>query len=147
MGIGAFMKTNSKRKKIIFSCCALVLVVAIVAAIFLPGVMKKDIKNYSYVAKTQKPVDASSGFDVTVVGSGNRKILVNSKNGAVAFVSTDGKTIFNACSKDAAEQTLAHIISLRLRDKDGNSYIMNSTDNSVAFGTFGVISQSNTRTN
>lgn len=147
MGIGAFMKTNSKRKKIIFSCCALVLVVAIVAAIFLPGVMKKDIKNYSYVAKTQKSVDASSGFDVTVVGSGNRKILVNSKNGAVAFVSADGKTIFNACSKDAAEQTLAHIISLRLRDKDGNSYIMNSTDNSVAFGTFGVISQSNTRTN
>ena len=147
MEIGAFMKTNSKRKKIIFSCCALVLVVAIVAAIFLPGVMKKDIKNYSYVAKTQKSVEASSGFDVTVVGSGNRKILVNSKNGAVAFVSTDGKTIFNACSKDAAEQTLAHIVSLRLRDKDGNSYIMNSTDNSVAFGTFGVISQSNTRTN
>ena len=147
MGIGAFMKTNSKRKKIIFSCCALVLVVAIVAAFFLLGVMKKDIKNYSYVAKTQKSVDASSGFDVTVVGSGNRKILVNSKNGAVAFVSTDGKTIFNACSKDAAEQTLAHIISLRLRDKDGNSYIMNSTDNSVAFGTFGVISQNNTRTN
>ena len=147
MGIGAFMKTNSKRKKIIFSCCALVLVVAIVAAIFLPGVMKKDIKNYSYVAKTQKSVDASSGFDVTVVGSGNRKILVNSKNGAVAFVSTDGKTIFNSRSKDAAEQTLAHIVSLRLRDKDGNSYIMNSTDNSVAFGTFSVISQSNTRTN
>lgn len=141
------MKKSSKNKKILFSCCAVVLVVAILLAVFLPGAVSKKVNNYSYVAKTQKAVDASSGFDVTVVGSGNRKILVNSKNGAVAFVSGDGKTIFNSCSKDAAEQTLAHIISLRLRDKNGNSYSMNSTDNSVALGTFGVVSQSNTRAN
>ncbi len=141
------MKKVLKNKKILLSCCALVLVVAILLAIFLPGAVKKDINNYSFVAKTQKAVDVSSGFDVTVAGSGNRKILVNSKNAAVALVANDGKTVFNSCSKDAAEQTLAHIISLRLRDKNGNSYTMNSTDNSVAFGTFGVISQSNTRTN
>ncbi len=141
------MKKVFKNKKILLSCCALVLAIAILLAIFLPGAIKKDVNNYSYVAKSQKAVDVSSGFDVTVVGSGNRKILVNSKNGAVAFVSNDGKTVFNSCSKDAAEQTLAHIISLRLRDKNGNSYIMNSTDNSVAFGTFGVVSQSNTRAN
>ena len=141
------MKMNSKTKKIIVSCCALVLVAAIVAAVFLPGALKKDIKNYSYIASTQKGVDASKGFDVTVKGSGNRKILVNSKNGAVALVSVDGKTIFNSCSTDAAEQQLASVIDLRLRDKNGNSYIMNSTDNSVAFGTFRVVAQSNTRTN
>lgn len=141
------MKMKSKTKKIIISCCALVLVAAIVVAIFLPGAFKKDIKNYSYISSTQKGVDASKGFDVTVKGSGNRKILVNSKNGAVAFVSADGKTIFNSCSADAAEQQLASVIDLRLRDKNGNSYIMNSTDNSVAFGTFRVVAQSNTRTN
>ena len=141
------MKKTLKNKKILFSFCALVLIVAILLAIILPGTVKKDINNYSYVAKTQKAVDVSSGFDVTVAGSGNGMILVNSKNGAVALVSTDGKTVFNSCSADAAKQTLAHIISLRLRDKNGNSYTMNSTDNSVAFGTFGVISQNNTRTN
>ena len=141
------MKKFLKNKKILFSFCAVVLVTAILLAVFLPGAIKKDVNNYSYVAKSQKAVDTSSGFDVTVVGSGNRKILINSKNGAVAFVSADGKTIINSCSQDAAEQTLAHVISLRLRDNNGNSYTMNSTDNSVAFGTFGVISQSNTRTN
>lgn len=147
MEIGAFMKKFSKKKKILFSCCALVLVAAIVTAIVLPGAVKKKINNYSYVAKTQSAADSLTDFDVTVVGSGNKKILINSKKGVVAFVASDGKTIFNSFSKDAAEQNLAHILTLRLRDKNGNSYTMNSTDNSVAFGTFDVISQSNTRAN
>ena len=146
--IGAFMKMNSKKKKIIISCCALVLVATIIVAIiFLPGTVNKEVKTNSYVAKTQTGIAVSDAFDVTIKGSDNKKMLVNSKNGAVAFVSDDGKVVFNSCSIDAAEQQLASVLSLRLRDKIGNSYIMNSTDNSVSFGTFRVVAQSNIRTN
>lgn len=131
------MKKKTGKKKILIVVCALVLAVAIAAAVILPGMFQKSINNYSYIAEKQIGVDYSADFDITLKGT-SANLKINSKNASVALVSSDGKTIFNSCSEDAAKYSLANVLSIRMRDKDGNSYTMNSTDNSVAFGTFEV---------
>ena len=131
------MKKKTGKKKILIAVCALVLAVAIAAAVILPGMLQKSINNYSYIAENQIGVDYSADFDITLKGT-SANLKINSKNASVALVSSGGKTIFNSCSKDAAKYSLANVLSVRMRDKDGNSYTMNSTDNSVAFGTFEV---------
>ncbi len=131
------MKKKTGKKKILIAVCALVLAVAIAVAVILPGMFQKNINNYSYIAEKQMGVDYSADFDITLKGT-SANLMINSKNASVALVSSDGKTIFNSCSKDAAKYSLANVLSIRMRDKDGNSYTMNSTDNSVAFGTFEV---------
>lgn len=131
------MKKKTGKKKILIAICALVLVAAIAATVILPGMLQKSINNYSYIAENQIGVDYSANFDITLKGT-SANLKINSKNASVAIVSSDGKTIFNSCSKNAAKYSLANVLSIRMRDKDGNSYTMNSTDNSVAFGTFEV---------
>ena len=131
------MKKKTGKKKILIAVCALVLAAAIAAAVILPGMFQMSINNYSYVAEKQTGVDYSADFDITLKGT-SANLMINSKIASVALVSSDGKTIFNSCSKDAAKYSLANVLSIRMRDKDGNSYTMNSTDNSVSFGTFEV---------
>ncbi len=138
------MKIKSSSKKILIAICAILLTVAIVLAVVLPGMLQKDINNYSYVAKKQTGVKYSSEYDITLKGNG-ANLKINSKNASVALVSLDGKTVFNSCSDDAAVYSLANVLSIRMRDKDGNSYTMNSTDNSVAFGAFEIVTDSTTK--
>lgn len=124
-------------KKILIPVC-LVLVVAIVAAVLIiPGIKPEDIKSYSYIADTQKSVGFSGGFSEALEVSG-ASLYVNGTEGAIAFKSSDGSTLFNSASNDAADSLLASVVDLTLRDENGNSYKLNSTDNSVAFGTFEV---------
>ncbi len=124
---------------------AAILVVAIVVAIVVIASRPVVLKNYSFIAENQAYVKYGQDFDIAVKGSNSEKLLVNSKNGAVALVSSDGNTVFNSCSADASEYSLATVLSIRLRDEDGNSYTMNSTDNSVAFGSFSVEDKGNDR--
>ncbi len=124
-------------KKVLIPVC-LVLVVAIVAVVLIiPGIKPVDIKSYSYIADTQKGVGFSGGFSEALEVSG-ASLFVNETEGVIAFKSSDGKTFFNSASTDAAESLLASVVDLTLRDENGNSYKLNSTDNSVAFGTFEV---------
>lgn len=139
------MKTKSTKKRILISVCAVVVVAAILAVLLLPGVSQKDVKNYSYVAKTQSGVENAAGFDITVQASDSSELVIDSKTGSVALLSADAKTVFNSCSGDAAERFLANVLNIRLRDKYGNSYTMNSTDNSVAFGAFEVAKENKTK--
>ena len=122
---------------------AVILVAAIVAAVVFISSRSPELKNYSFVAEDQAYVQFGQAFDIVINGSGSEKLMVNSDNGAVALVSSDGKTVFNSCSADASEYSLATVLSIRLRDEDGNSYTMNSTDNSVAFGTVSVEDKGN----
>lgn len=142
--IGVYMKFL-KSKKILISICAAVLVAAIVIAAVVIGNRPVQIKNYSFIAADQAYVKYGDSFDISIDGSGSRKLMVNSSNGAVALVSSDGSTVFNSCSEDASEYSLATVLSVRLRDENGNTYTMNSTDNSVAFKTFKVDSKSDNR--
>ena len=62
------MKIKSSSKKILIAICAILLTVAIVLAVVLPGMLQKDINNYSYVAKKQTGVKYSSEYDITLKG-------------------------------------------------------------------------------
>ena len=136
------MKKKSNSKKIVFAVCSLILVAAIVTAtVFLPGILQKDIKNFSYTSKKQMGIKYSEDYDITIKGV-DGYLKVNSKNASIALAGSDGKTVFNSCSEDAAKHSLASVLSLRMRDEDGNSYTMNSTDNCVAFGTFEIVHES-----
>lgn len=131
-GIGVYM-SFIKSKKFLISAVAVVLVAAIVVAIVVISSRPKALKNYSYIAENQASVKFDESFDVVIEGLSSEKMLINGTNGAVALVTSDGKTVFNSCSADASEYSLATVLSIRLRDGSGNSYTMNSTDNSVSF--------------
>lgn len=130
---------KNKKKKIIIAACAFATALAAIATAVIPKLSPKDVKNYSYIAKKQTGVAYSSDFDLVLKGT-SADLKINSENGAVAIVTASGKTVFNSCSDDAASRSLANVIALRLRDEAGNSYTLNSTDNSVAFKTFDVTS-------
>lgn len=127
-----------KSKKFLISAIAVILVAAIVIAVVVISSRPVSLKNYSYIAEDQAYVEFGEGFDVAIEGVNSEKLLVNSSNGAVALVSSDGNVVYNSCSSDASEYSLATVLSIRLRDSAGNSYTMNSTDNSVAFGSVSV---------
>lgn len=136
--IGAlYMKKKSTKFKILISLCAVVLAGVIVAVPVLLSLSPRDIQNYSYIAEKQAGA-AALRYDVIINGDNNAKFAVDSKSANVFLVSPDGKVLFNSRSEDAAGRMLASVLNVRLRDKDGNSYAMNSTDNSVAFNTFEV---------
>lgn len=137
------MKFKKASKPKIILLCALVLVAAVVLTATIPVMLSGNIKNYSFTESKTGAVEFSeSAFDVQLNGSKSRKLLINNSNGAVALTSSDGEFVYNSCSAAASDYSLANVIDVRLRDKSGNVYTMNSTDNSVAFGSFDVISQS-----
>ncbi|MBR5441612.1 MAG: hypothetical protein IKV44_01530, partial [Clostridia bacterium] len=139
------MKLNKQNApKIIIICCAVV-IVSVLAALVAPALFAVKPENNSYADGKQQGVDFSTDFDVAVSGGNLQKLLINSKNGAVALTSSKGNIVFNSMSADAAKYSLANVLSIRLRDKRGNIYLMNSTDNSVDFGTFEVLSIDSTK--
>lgn len=127
-----------KSKKFLIPICAVVLVIAIVVAVVVIASRPIELKNYSFIAEDQVSVQYGQDFNIAITGNNSEKMMFNSKNGAVALVSSDGAVVYNSCSADASEYSLATVVSIRLRDADGNSYTMNSTDNSVAFDTFSI---------
>lgn len=133
------MKLNKQNApRIIIICCA-VLIVSILAALIIPAVFTFKPKNTNLADGKQQGVEFSDSFDVAVTGGNHQKLLINSKNCAVALASSKGNIVFNSLSADAAAYSLASVLNVRLRDRSGDIYSMNSTDNSVDFGTFEVL--------
>lgn len=129
---------NKRTKKIIIGICALVTALAVtVGVVIVPRIKNDDTKNYSYTAKKQTGISYSDNFDVVLKGNAGQ-LRINSDNACAVLLSSNGETVFNSCSDEAAEHSFASILSLRMRDEHGNSYTLNSTDNSVRFGTFDV---------
>ena len=135
------MKKISSKIKIIISLVAVVLAGTILAVLVLPAFSPKQVQNYSYIAENQIGL-SDVDFDVVIKGENNEVFGIDSKTANVYLVSPDGKVVFNSRSEDAAKHQLASVINVRLRDKIGNSYTMNSTENSAFFGTFVIESKS-----
>ncbi len=134
------MKKVSSKIKILISLCSVVLVGVILAVLVLPAFSDSEVQNYSYVAEKQSGMDETD-FDVIIKDDNNAKFGINSKTAGVYLISPGGKVVFNSRSSEAAEHQLASVLNVRLRDKKGNSYTMNSTENSTFFGTFTVESK------
>lgn len=123
-------------KKILIPVCSVLIIAIVAAVLIIPGRSRGQIKAYSYAEKSQQGVEFSTDFEPCIT-LGKNVLYVNKSNGAVAIKSENGE-FFNSLSDDAAGELLASVISLTLRDKAGNSYQVNSTDNSVRFGTFEI---------
>ncbi len=107
----------------------------ILALLMFPGFTSVSVQNYSYVDEKQIGI-SDVNFDTTINGDNGERLGIDSKTASVYLVSPSGKVVFNSRSEDAANHLLASVLNVRLRDKKGNSYTMNSTENSVFFGTF-----------
>lgn len=140
------MKFNKQNApKIIIICCA-VIIVSVLAALLLPALMTVKPENHTFFDGKQKGVEFSDSFELAVKGANSQKLLIDKSNGAVALVSSNGKFVFNSMSADAAEYSLASVLKVRLRNKNGDIFSMNSTDNSVKLGTFEVLPVDGTNT-
>lgn len=126
--------------KIFISLCAVILVGVILAVAVLPQFSSSEVQNYSYVAEKQLGID-DVNYDFSVKGDNGESFAVDSKTACVYLISPEGKVVFNSRSSDAAKNSLASVINIRLRDKNGNSYTMNSTENSAFFGAFTIDSK------
>lgn len=133
------MRKIKSKKKIFIPIC-LVLVIGILCGIFIPRFTEKTVKQNSLVSKTQKGFAFDGGYKPYVT-AGDNTLYVNEDTSAVAIATKDNKVVFNSHSEDAAKSKLASVISLTLRDRTGNSYLLNSTDNSVGSGEFEVASE------
>ena len=130
------MKVKVSKNKKIFIATAIVLVVAIICVAVVPSLITKNPKNHIFSAK-ESAVFNNSDFDMSFGES--IRFLFNSSDSTFAISSADGKSLFFSHSKSAADGENACFISIRLRDKNGNSYLMNSSSNSAAFGSFRVV--------
>lgn len=120
------MKKLLKNKKII-AIMSVVLVVIIALAVVVPMLSAKEGKNYMYGNATLVKENAVNQYGVTL-GQGV-KFLFNSSDSSFAVASADNSTILYSHSKAAAESSLATVVDIRLRDKNGNSYSMDSAGN------------------
>lgn len=132
---------KKSKLKIIMPLVAIFLVAVIVAGVLIFPVKKDaDSKLYSYVSDKQKAVQFSKNFKEAMKTT-YASLFYDEATSAVA-VST-GESVFNSFSASAAGGKNASIINVSLRDENGSIYVMNSTDNSVAFDSFEISAEKN----
>ncbi len=128
------MKTNSKFKMLIISVVAAIVVVSIIAGVVLGG--NPNITNNSYGYGKKSFEFFAADYDLAL-GTENEKLLINSKNATAVFSYKD-EVVFNAFSSSAADNSLASLFNVRLRDENGNIYTMDSYKNGVESGTYDI---------
>ncbi len=127
----------SKTNKIIIGVTAVALVAVIVALCLIPTGVVLERKTYSYTSDKQNGISFSNDFKEYLT-IGNNSLCINEKTGAVAFYNKLTKDVFNASSGDAAKSLLSATLNVVLCDERGNSHVLNSTDNSMAYGGFSI---------
>lgn len=132
-------KKNSKLKIIIPVIC-FVLISGVLCGVFFPRFLSKSVVQMNLCQGEQKGYDFGKDYKA-FVKTASGTLYVNEKTSAIAIADKDGKTVFNSHSVDAAENKLASVLLLTLRDKVGNAYLKNSTINSVGYGAFEVKSE------
>ena len=138
------IKLTKKNKIAIISITASVLVVLCVAFSFLFKIEASE----QFVLTAEKATfenDASKYKDVIHDGAGN-VLCFNPENAFVAIKRAGKSTFVTPCGEAAARDKNSSVLNVSVRDKKGNSYIMNSTDNSVLFKAFEVNEEKNALT-
>lgn len=126
-----------KIKKIIIIIICVVLVLSVIGAVCVFSLIPKNISQFNLADKKQKSVVFDDSF-VPYVLAGNSVLLVDEQSGAIAITDEDGKIVFNSHSQSASSSKNACVLSLVLRDKKGNSYVLNSSVNSADKGNLKV---------
>lgn len=128
---------RKKSKKLIISLVSLVLIIGILCGAFLPRLLQRDVTRYNLVNAEHTAVGFDKGFEPFVLAGGS-VLYVNRNSGAVVIADDEGEVVFNSHSESAAESKTACVLSLTLRDKTGNAYVMDSSINSAAKGSFKI---------
>ena len=139
------MKKKGLKNKKIIVIIAVVLVAAVAAALVFPVLLSKDGSNYMYGNATVSKEKNMLQHDISF---GNEfKYLYDTADSIFAISSADGANIFQSHSRAAADNSLATIVDIRLRDKKGNSYSMDSTANCISKDACQVASQDDSSLN
>lgn len=129
---------KSKKYIIIPVCIALLL--GVLCAVVIPLLPQKEVAQYNFSDGKLNKVDFGKGFKAYVL-AGESVLYVNEKTSAVVITDESEKIVFNSHSESAAENKLSYILSAVFRDKEGNSYLVNSDINSVKENKFKVSSE------
>ncbi len=139
-------KKLSKKNKIIISV-AVVLVLLLGAAVFGIFFLKGGTaESFDYTTKETFCEDDASQYIESISDSFGNTVCYNPENAFVAIKKADGKAYFLPCSKIAKRDKNSSVLNLTVRDTTGNSYILNSTDNSVKFKAFEISEEKNSLT-
>lgn len=124
-------------KKIIFIAVCALLIITVVCGVLLMPLFDTEVVRYNLISGKQKVANYNNEF-VPYVLADDSRLCVNEMNGAVVITDKEGKTVFNSHSESAVKSKLACVIAFTLRDKKGNSYVMNSLSNDKCNVTFEI---------
>ena len=131
----------SKKAKIIISVAIVLLIAIVGASVFFFG--KSSVAQYDFTNKKATFENDATKYKNSISDNNGVTLVYNPENAFVAFKSATSKKVYMACDETAARDGNSALINLTLRDKKGNSYVMNSNDNSVAFKTFEITEEKN----
>lgn len=136
------MKT--KNKIILGAVLGVLLAGAVAAGVFLlnGGVIDEYILTGDKVSFE----NAASTYTTSLQDSLGNTLCYNPENGFVAIKKASDGSFLSAHTEAAACDKSSALFNVTVRDKKGNSYVMNSTANSVAFKTFEIKEEKNTLT-
>ncbi len=131
---------RSNKLKIFIPVICVLIIIGVLCGVFIPRLFAKSIIQVNLYQGEQKAYDFTHGYK-PFVKTTSGTLYVNKKTSAVAITDANNQVVFNSHSEDAADNKLACVLSLTLRDKIGNIYIENSSINSAEFGEFKVTSE------
>ena len=138
------IKLNKKIKIAIIISVVLVLSASVGAVLFLfNGAIAE---HYDLTSEKTAFEDDVSEYIESVSDNAGNIVVYNPENAFVAIKKTNSNEYFMPCSKSAARDKNSSVLNITVRDETGNSYVMNSTDNSAKFGTFEIEEGKNTLT-
>ncbi len=138
-------KLSKKIKIAIIVTVVLLFIVgaAVFGVFFLKG---GTAESFDYTSKETMYEEDASSYTESISDTYGNTICYNPQNAFIAIKKADNKTFFTPCGKIAKRDKICAVLNLTVRDNTGNSYILNSTDNSVAFKTFEIEEEKNSLT-
>lgn len=131
----------SKKVKIIISVVSVLLVaVLLTGAFFLSG---GTIKETVLTGKKVSFEDDISSYKASVSDNKGNTLLYNPETAFVAIKKSSDNKVLLPMGKVASKDNNSSLLNITVRDRKGNSYIMNSNSNSVDFGAFQITEEKN----
>lgn len=116
---------------------------AVFGVFFLKG---GTAESFDYTSKKTAYENDASSYKESISDTYGNTVCYNPENAFIAIKKADGKSYFTPCGETAKRDKNSALLNLTVRDNTGNSYILNSTDNSVAFKTFEIKEEKNSLT-
>ena len=139
-------KKLSKKIKIAIIVAVVLLVLAGAAVFGMFFLKGGTAESFDYTSKKTAYENDASFYKESISDTYGNTVCYNPENAFIAIKKADGKSYFTPCGETAKRDKNSAVLNLTVRDNTGNSYILNSTDNSVAFKTFEIKEEKNSLT-